>query len=198
MNKKVGIILIVVLVVGLLAAVYFLFLKKKNEVDQPGNNGNNAVEDPDDLATGEGTQLPGNINLNTGANTNTGTGNSNPTKSLWQQIVDDGKEIFSLGANNNTGNASSALLSATPVVGNILGQVFPLKKGSKSVYVKTIQTAANQSINKGQIRAKLLVVDGIWGSNTDAAVKQVYPSGVISFDLYNSIAAKVSIGKGLK
>ncbi len=217
MNKKVGIILIIVLVVGLLAAAFFLFKKKKDAMDPTGSN---AVEDPNDLS-GAGNSLP---TINTPTHTNVGNtgegfldgvldflgiGNNNAGNGTWgiQGQVNNNTGNGAWGISNNVAagaaNATAGLLGNAALnvgsgAGAIIAASFPLKKGSKNNYVKMIQTAVNQSISKGQIRSSMLVVDGNWGTNTDAAVKQIFPTGIISLSLYNAVADRVKIGKGLK
>lgn len=208
MNKTTKILLIVVVVVAIGAAVFLMWPKKK-----PGPAAAAGVDNPNDFTT--------NNNVTGGNGSGGGITSSPPPVAtppynaqqaalggvlggLFSGLPNLGNVLLSGsgGGNSPTGQLIGQGTSGAGAVANAVFMAvsgkFPLKQGSSGNEVKVIQTAANQSIDKGMIRASKLVVDGIWGPKTTAAVSQVFPGAQISYEQYTAIQARVAMKAGLK
>lgn len=190
MNNTTKTLIVALIVVTIGAAAFFLWPKKKEEKNSNGSN-NNIVDDANDFTTNNtvkpATATPAYVPVN------------NPKATNW---VDDVFSVFSnntpvVSASAGVGFGNGGLSGGISATSQTLAG-FPLKQGSSGANVKVIQAAANQSRTKGSISGAALVVDGIWGAKTTAAVKQIYPSGQINYDLFKQIQSRALLGQGLK
>jgi hypothetical protein len=199
MTKQTKILLIIVAVV-FIAAVFFFWPKKENK-SVTANEDN-----PDDFTT--------NNNISNG---NVPSLATTPINASSKSSGASGLEWYlaNVGSSSNTtpqkidGLGTSLLIAGSTFTNSPIGiaalgaqaglvGLFPLKQGSRGEEVKVIQRAANNSRLRGQISGAALVVDGIWGAKTTAAVKQVIPAATISLQQYQAIAGRVASGAGLK